>query len=140
MRARTKRLWTVSVAAMLLIAAGALAFVALRQTADMFYSPSRIAEQGPPQTGKRIKVGGFVEIGSLVYRDDASMEFNIVEGADTIHVSYVGVAPDLFREGSGAIATGSFREDGIFEATYLLAKHDENYVPREIMDMETPET
>ncbi len=140
MRARTKRLWTVGVAALLLLAAAMLAYVALKRTADLFYTPSRIAELGTPEIGKRIKVGGYVAPGSLAYGAGARIDFEIVEGADSISVSFDGVAPDLFREGSGAIATGHFREDGVFEATYLLAKHDENYVPRELKDLEAPDS
>ena len=95
---------------------------------------------GLPEVGKRVKVGGYVAPGSLTYGTGARIDFSIVEGSDSIRVSFDGVAPDLFREGSGAIATGSFRADGIFEATQLLAKHDENYVPRELKHMEAPDT
>lgn len=140
MRARTKRLWTVGIAAALLVAASGLAYVALKQTADLFYTPSRLVELGMPEAGKRVKVGGFVEPGSLTYGTGARVDFRIVEGGDSISVSFDGIAPDLFREGSGAIATGSFREDGVFEATQLLAKHDENYVPRELKHIEAPDT
>ena len=138
MRARTKRMWTVSIAAGLLALAAALAFIALRQKADLFYTPSKIAEMGIPAVGKRVKVGGFVEPGSLKYGEGARIDFRIIEGDDVINVSFVGIAPDLFREGSGAIATGHFRKDHTFEATQLLAKHDENYVPRELHGMDTP--
>ena len=133
MRARTKRLWGVGVVAVLLIAAVALAAVALRQHADLFYTPGLIAEKGQPDAGKRVRVGGWVQTGSLVYGDAADMSFLIEDESGTVvPVSYTGIAPDLFREGEGVVATGAFDEAGNFQAETILAKHDENYEPREL--------
>ena len=141
MRARTRRLWTFSVAAVILIAAAGLVVFAMRETADLFYTPERLAEDGLPEAGRRVKVGGFVEPGSLEYGADALIRFTVVDDSpNTLSVSYRGVAPDLFREGSGVVATGSFDMEGHFEATQLLAKHDENYVPRELKHIEQPGT
>ncbi|MEM7766431.1 MAG: cytochrome c maturation protein CcmE [Pseudomonadota bacterium] len=139
MRARSRRLWTVSIAAALLLAAVALVFVAARDNANLFYTPSRIADDGGPDVGERAKVGGFVELGSLEYGADAMIGFRVIDESEhSIRVTYRGVAPDLFREGSGVVATGAFNADGAFVATQLLAKHDENYVPRELKDVGQP--
>lgn len=133
MRARTRRLWTFAVAAALLCAAAGLVVFAMRETADLFYTPERLAEGGLPDVGRRVKIGGFVELGSLSYGDNAEIRFTVIDNSDfDVEVSYTGITPDLFREGQGVVATGSFAADGRFLATVLLAKHDENYVPREI--------
>lgn len=133
MRARTKRLWGVGAAAVLLISAVALAAVALRQHADLFYTPSLIAEKGLPEIGKRVRVGGWVQQGSIAYGEGADMVFLIEDNSgETVEVSYTGVTPDLFREGEGVVATGRFEETGDFTADTILAKHDENYEPREL--------
>ena len=139
MRARTRRLWTFAVAAALLLAAATLAFVALRQNANLFYTPEVLAENGIPEIGKDVKVGGWVEPGSLAYSEDgATMIFTVIDNSPhTIRVSYTGIAPDLFREGQGVVAIGSFDADGKFTARQLLAKHDENYQPRELKPLGT---
>lgn len=139
MRARTKRLWGVGAVAVVLIAAVALAAVALRQHADLFYTPGLIAEKGQPEIGKRVRVGGWVQTGSLVYGDAADMTFLIEDSSgETVEVSYTGIAPDLFREGEGVVATGTFDAAGNFEAESILAKHDENYEPRELKQAGQP--
>lgn len=133
MRARTKRLWGVGTAAILIVAAVALSAVALRQHADLFYTPATIAEKGLPEAGKRVRVGGWVQEGSLVYGDAADMTFLIEDSSgETVEVSYTGITPDLFREGEGVVATGRFDGAGDFTAESILAKHDENYEPREL--------
>jgi cytochrome c-type biogenesis protein CcmE len=141
MRARTQRLITFAVAAVLVLAAAGLVVFAVRTSANMFYTPERLTEAGLPEPGRVVKIGGMVEPGSLAYGDNAEIRFAVIDGSPmTIHVSYTGIAPDLFQEGQGVVATGSFDADGAFTATELLAKHDENYVPRELKHLETPET
>ncbi len=133
MRARAKRLWGVAIAATLLLGAVALAAVALKQHADLFYTPGLVAERGQPDAGKRVRIGGWVQVGSIVYGDGADMDFVIEDSSgETLTVSYTGVVPDLFREGEGVVATGRFDEAGAFTAETILAKHDENYEPREL--------
>ena len=133
MRARAKRLWGVSIAAVLLVSAVALAAVALRQHADLFYTPQLIAERGQPDVGKRVRIGGWVQIDSIEYGEGADMTFLIEDGSgETVEVAYTGVVPDLFREGEGVVATGRFGAGGDFTAENILAKYDENYEPREL--------
>ncbi|MFN7180876.1 cytochrome c maturation protein CcmE [Hyphomonas sp.] len=137
MRARTRRLYTFGIAALLVAAAALLAFFALRENANLFYTPEILAQKGQPEAGREVKVGGWVEPGSLTHTDGgATMQFVIIDNSPhKITVQFTGIAPDLFREGQGVVATGQFRPDGIFVAkprTGLLAKHDENYQPREL--------
>ncbi|PKP81831.1 MAG: cytochrome c biogenesis protein CcmE [Alphaproteobacteria bacterium HGW-Alphaproteobacteria-18] len=138
MRARTRRLYTFGIAAALILAAAALAFFALRENANLFYTPEVLAEKGLPPEGREVKVGGWVEPGSLTYADGgATMRFIVIDNSpSTITVSFNGVAPDLFREGQGVVATGTFTPEGEFIARQLLAKHDENYQPRELKPLE----
>lgn len=133
MRPRTRRLMLVLIAAVLIILAAWLAIFALRLNANLFYTPSSLVERGGVVSGKIIKLGGFVEIGSVEFGDDAEMSFVVTdEGTEKVKVLFRGIAPDLFREGSGVVSTGAFDKDNIFVAESLLAKHDENYVPREL--------
>lgn len=137
MRARSKRLIAVATAAVLVTGAAGLTFAALGRHADLFYTPELLLERGVPMTGQRIRLGGFVETGSLVYGQDAEMRFNIIDGSgEVVSVAYTGIAPDLFREGEGVVATGAFGQDRqLFLAEEILAKHDENYQPRELEGM-----
>lgn len=138
MRARTRRIYTFGIAALLVLAAAALAFFALRENANLFYTPEILVEKGLPKEGREVKVGGWVEPGTLTYADGgATMRFTVIDNSpSTITVSFTGVAPDLFREGQGVVATGTFTPEGVFVARQLLAKHDENYQPRELKPLE----
>lgn len=138
MRARTRRLHTFLIAAALLLAASGLAFFAMRQYVNLFYTPEILAESGMPAPGREVKVGGWVEPGSLSYSEDGTtMHFVVIDNSvHTIEVRFSGLAPDLFREGQGVVATGRFEEEGVFVARQLLAKHDENYQPRELRPLE----
>lgn len=128
-----QRLVLVLVALLVLIAAGMLAAWGLRSQADYFYLPEDIAER-PPEPGRAIRLGGVVEPGTLRQLPDGVTIAFMVEGrhGDTIPVRYQGIVPDLFVEGSGVIANGRLTQDGTFQAETLLAKHDENYTPREL--------
>ena len=141
MRARTRRLYFFAIAAVLLLAAAALAFFALRENANLFYTPEILAEKGLPEEGREVKVGGWVEPGSLTYTEDGTtMVFNVIDNSpNTIRVSFTGIAPDLFREGQGVVATGRFDTEGNFTARQILAKHDENYQPRELTPLASTE-
>lgn len=128
-----QRLVLVLVALIVLLAAGMLAAWGLRAQADYFYLPEDVAAN-PPEPGRAIRLGGVVEQGSIrMLSDGVTVAFSVVgrEG-NAIPVTYQGIVPDLFVEGQGVIANGRFAPSGTFEAETLLAKHDENYKPREL--------
>ena len=138
MRARTRRLGLVAVVAVLLTVAAGLVFVAVQESANLFWTPTKLAERGGPEPGLSGKVGGFVAVGSLDYTGDTEIRFLVVDDVHEIPVVYDGIAPDLFQEGAGVVAEGVFDANGTFVARQLLAKHDETYVPRELTDVEGP--
>lgn len=130
-----QRLVLVVVALVAILAAGALAAWALRNQASYFYVPSDVAAD-PPETGQAVRLGGMVEAGSVARDPDGvTVRFVVGDGEARVPVVFSGIVPDLFTEGSGVVAEGSFGPDGTFVATNLLAKHDENYVPRELEHM-----
>lgn len=116
----------------LLAVATAVVGYALRDGIEYFRSPSQIVEQ-MPQASERFRIGGLVEVGSLVRGQGETITFRVTDNAATVNVTYTGVLPDLFDEGQGVIATGYLR-DGVFEATEILAKHDEEYMPKEVAE------
>tara|TARA_R110002096_G_scaffold61653_7_gene153186 strand:- start:816 stop:1298 length:483 start_codon:yes stop_codon:yes gene_type:complete len=132
MRHRNRRLATIAVAAIILAAAVALALFALRDAVVFFYSPSEIAAEHPG-TGERVRVGGLVLEDSIDGAGDGVV-FVITDRVENVIVAYVGILPDLFREGQGVIVEGRFRDDGVFQAETVLAKHDENYMPPEVAE------
>ena len=135
LKPKHQRLVLLAVALVALIGATLLAMWALTNQASYFYVPSDIAAN-PPAPGQAVRLGGMVEEGSLVTRPDGvTIDFVVGDGEARVPVVFAGIAPDLFVEGSGVVAEGSLRPDGTFEATNLLAKHDENYMPRELEDM-----
>ena len=132
-----QRLVLVVIALIAIVAAGLIAVWALRNQADYFYLPEQMAAQ-PPAVGQSVRLGGMVQPGSLETQQDGITVSFIVTGneASAIPVRFAGILPDLFVEGSGVVAEGNLGADGVFQATNLLAKHDENYVPRELEGME----
>lgn len=133
MRARSQRLIMVAVAGVVLVAAIGLALVALRDAIVLFYSPSEVAADHPG-IGERIRVGGLVEEGSVERPAEGGARFVVTDGAATIRIVYAGSLPDLFREGQGVVVEGAFVESGTFEASTVLAKHDETYMPPEVAE------
>ena len=130
-----QRLVLVVIALVALVGAALLAAWALRNQASYFYVPSQIAAK-PPTPGQEIRLGGMVEAGSLKTRADGiTVDFVVGDGDARVPVTYTGILPDLFVEGSGVVANGTMLPDGTFKAAELLAKHDENYMPRELEDM-----
>ena len=115
----------------LLAGAAWLVFTALGQNIAYFYTPSE-AELAAIEPGTNIRLGGLVENGSLQHGDGLNINFRVTDGGATMPVSYSGIVPDLFREGQGVIAQGAFNQDGVFLAETILAKHDENYIPKEL--------
>ncbi len=135
MKAKHQRLVLIGLALAALIGAGLLAAWALRNQASYFYVPAEIAAT-PPAPERDVRLGGMVERGSLKPQADRiSMVFVVADGKARVPVRFTGIAPDLFQEGSGVVAEGRLGRDGTFVAERLLAKHDENYVPREMQDM-----
>jgi cytochrome c-type biogenesis protein CcmE len=118
--------------------ATAFALKAFNQNLLYYYSPTQI-HAGEAPDARSIRVGGLVENGSLK-REPGSLEvhFTLTDFQNTIGVSYTGILPDLFREGQGIIARGKLRDDGMFVAEEVLAKHDENYMPPEVKDSLKP--
>jgi cytochrome c-type biogenesis protein CcmE len=130
MKAKTQRLWLVGGAVVALAGAGALAFSTLSEEATYFYAPSDLAK-GPAPT-KAIRLGGMVEKGSVL-KEGATVRFVVTDMAQTVPVTYTGILPDLFREGQGVIAEGKVDPaTGVFQASTILAKHDEKYMPPEV--------
>ena len=131
LRARHRRFaWIVAGIALLAVAA-ALVLNAFRSNLVFFYTPSQVHANEAPQ-GRSFRIGGLVEPGSLE-RSSGSVEvrFKVTDNAHTVPVVYNGILPDLFREGKGVVAQGELGADGVFVATQVLAKHDENYMPPE---------
>ena len=135
LKPKHQRLVLLVLALVALIGAALLAAWALRNQASYFYVPSDITAD-PPAPGQAVRLGGMVEAGSLKTRaDGVTIDFIVGDGEARVPVVFAGIVPDLFVEGSGVVAEGSLRPDGTFEATNLLAKHDENYMPRELEAM-----
>ncbi|ANI76578.1 MULTISPECIES: cytochrome c maturation protein CcmE [Sphingobium] len=135
MKAKHQRLILALVALLALIGAGLLAASALRDEAAYFYAPADVRTKGV-EPGKAIRLGGMVVRGSLKRAaDGVTIHFDVTDGQATVPAIFKGIAPDLFREGSGVVAEGSFDTSGTFVATNLLAKHDERYMPRELEGM-----
>lgn len=135
LKPKHQRLVLVVIALVALVGAAMLAMWGLRNQASYFYVPSDIAAN-PPSPGQDIRLGGMVEQGSLKTRPDGvTIDFVVGDGKARVPVTYKGIVPDLFVEGSGVVANGTMRADGTFQAAELLAKHDENYMPRELEDM-----
>src|SRR5664279_3992131 len=110
-----------------------LVLFALRDSIVFFYTPSEMAsKQIAP--GTRVRLGGLVEQGSLVKGTDGAVSFKVTDMTKTMQVNFKGLLPDLFREGQGVVAEGSANADGTFKADSVLAKHDEKYMPKEIVD------
>lgn len=131
-----QRLVLLAIALVVLLAAGLLAAWALRSQASYFYVPSDIAAD-PPEAGQAVRLGGMVEKGSLkTEADGVTLAFVVGDGKARVPVRFKGIAPSLFVEGSGVVAEGRLDPGGTFVADNLLAKHDENYVPRELKDMD----
>lgn len=134
-KAKHQRLILVLVAMGVLVAAALLAAWALRNQASYFYVPADMVAN-PPEPGRAVRLGGMVERGSLrTEADGVTIAFVVGDGKARVPVRFKGITPSLFVEGSGVVAEGRIGPDGTFMADNLLAKHDENYVPREMKDM-----
>ena len=136
MKPKHQRLVLVLVALVALIGAGLLAASALREEASYFYTPATLSKAKVEEV-KAIRLGGMVQRGSIKRdADGVTVRFIVQDRDATQQVVYRDIVPDLFVEGSGVVADGRLDKDGIFVADKLLAKHDENYVPRELKDID----
>lgn len=129
---KQKRLAVIGGLALVLALATTLVLVALRDQIVFFYSPSDVLARSV-EPGVPIRLGGLVKDGTWL-REGQENSFVVTDGAQDISARYVGILPDLFREGQGVVAEGSMGPDGAFTATNVLAKHDENYIPKEVVD------
>lgn len=132
MKPKHRRLFVVAAALVVLGAAAALVLNAFEENMVFFYSPTDLTEKQVPR-GQSIRVGGLVETGS-VKKTGLDVAFGITDGAKRVRAVYRGVLPDLFREGQGVVTRGILLADGSFKAEEVLAKHDENYMPPEVVD------
>lgn len=128
---KKRRIKLVIVGFVLIVVASVLVGFGFREGVAFFRSPSQVAEAAPGPS-EVFRIGGLVEEGTLV-RQGETITFAVTDGGASVPVVFTGILPDLFSEGTGMIATGTL-VDGTFEATEILAKHDENYMPKEVMD------
>ena len=129
---KKRRVQVIAIAAVALLAATALIGNAMQEGINFFRSPSQVIAE-PPQPTEVFRIGGLVEEGSLVRGEGEVIRFAVTDGGAVVAVDYTGVLPDLFGENQGVIGTGTY-ENGVFKATEILAKHDENYMPKEVVD------
>ncbi|MBM1557224.1 cytochrome c maturation protein CcmE [Sulfitobacter mediterraneus] len=129
---KQRRIQVIAVTVVALIAATALIGYALQDGINFFRSPSQVMEE-PPVASEVFRIGGLVEDGSLVRGDGETVRFSVTDGGATVPVTFTGVLPDLFEENQGMVGTGRYI-NGVFEATEILAKHDETYMPKEVVD------
>jgi cytochrome c-type biogenesis protein CcmE len=129
---KQRRIQIIAVAAVALIVATATIGYALRDGINFFRSPTQIVE-APPAENETFRGGGLVEDGSIQLTGDNQITFRVTDGNATVQVNYTGILPDLFTEGEGMVGTGRYI-NGVFEASEILAKHDEKYMPVEVID------
>ena len=129
---KTRRIQVIIASAVLLALATGLIGFALKDGINLFRAPSQVLAE-PPAPTEIFRLGGLVKKGSLVRGDALEVLFLVTDGAAEIEVIYRGILPDLFSEEQGMIAMGRFA-DGVFTASEILAKHDEDYMPKEVMD------
>lgn len=129
---KTRRIQIIVVAFLALGLSTALIGYAMKDGINFFRSPTQVSSM-PPKAGEVFRLGGLVEVGSLVRGQGDVITFKITDTKDTIPVSFKGVLPDLFAEGAGIIAMGQM-DAGTFVASEVLAKHDETYMPKEVID------
>jgi cytochrome c-type biogenesis protein CcmE len=133
MTRKQRRLTLIGVAGCILAIALGLVLYAMNDTIVFFNSPADVQAKNV-QPGTRFRLGGLVKEGSVQRGDNQQVAFEIMDGQGSIRVNYTGMLPDLFREGQGVIAEGALENSGVFRADSVLAKHDENYMPREVAD------
>ncbi len=129
---KQRRIQVIAVTAVALVVATALIGYAMRDGINFFRAPSQIIAE-PPGPNETFRIGGLVEEGTLVRGQGETITFSVTDGGASVAVAYTGVLPDLFGEGQGMVGTGRY-VDGVFEASEILARHDETYMPKEVID------
>jgi cytochrome c-type biogenesis protein CcmE len=134
MKRKHRRLGFLLAGAVLLAGAAALVLSAFEENLLFFFTPTQLAEQPQPE-GRRFRLGGLVEEGSVTkLADGLTVEFRVTDLAQAVPVTYTGVLPDLFREGQGVVVEGTLGAGGVFQAAEVLAKHDETYMPEDVKE------
>ena len=129
---KQRRIQVIAIMAVALVLSTVLIGYALRDGINFFRSPTQVVED-PPSSSEVFRIGGLVEVGSLVRGQGETIQFVVTDGGASIPAIYSGVLPDLFEENQGMVGTGRLI-NGVFEVTEILAKHDENYMPTEVID------
>jgi cytochrome c-type biogenesis protein CcmE len=129
---KRRRVQVIVIAILALILSTGLIGYAFQDGINYFRSPVQVMEE-PPAPNEVFRLGGLVEEGSLVRGDGETIRFSVTDGGASVPVVFTGILPDLFEENQGMIGTGKL-VNGVFEASEILAKHDEEYVPREVVD------
>lgn len=136
MTRKHRRLAMIAAVGLGLGGAGALTLSAFKDNLVFFMTPADLAEKAPAP-GRTVRLGGMVEAGSLhrtTIDGEPAADFRVTDGKAAVKVTYVGILPDLFREGQGVVALGALTPDHAFRAQEVLAKHDENYMPKDVAD------
>ena len=133
MTRKQRRLVTIAICSAVFAVAVALILTSLDGSITFFKSPSDVVSE-KIQFGTRLRLGSIVETGSVYKGGSQLVIFRVTDGSKMVAVRYIGLLPDLFREGQGVVAEGTLREDGSFAAQTILARHDEKYMPREVAD------
>ncbi|WP_412550462.1 cytochrome c maturation protein CcmE [Shimia sp. MIT910701] len=129
---KQRRIQVIILTFVALIISTALIGYAMRDGINFFRSPSQVIAE-PPAATEVFRIGGLVEEGTLVRDEGETVRFSVTDGGASVPVTFTGVLPDLFKENEGMVGTGSY-VDGVFVATEILAKHDETYMPKEVVD------
>ena len=129
---KQRRIQIVALAALALTVSTVLIGYALRDGINFFRAPSQIVAE-PPEPNETFRIGGLVAEGTLIRGQGESIHFEVTDGGASVPVVYTGVLPDLFEENQGMVGTGRY-VNGVFEASEILAKHDETYMPKEVID------
>lgn len=129
---KQRRIQVIAVAAVALVLSTALIGYAMRDGINFFRAPSQILAE-PPEPTEVFRIGGLVEEGSIIRGQGETIRFSVTDGGAVVPVTYTGVLPDLFEENQGMVGTGRYI-NGVFEAYEILAKHDETYMPAEVVD------
>jgi cytochrome c-type biogenesis protein CcmE len=132
-RKARRRLMVLAIVAPVLALSVGLALYAMRDAVVFFYGPSQAQAEHVP-AGRTVRIGGLVQPGSVIKASNGEVKFSIADQASAIPTTFRGELPDLFREGQGVVAQGEFDPAGLFVAKQVLAKHDEKYMPKEVVD------